>query len=160
MIARLMIAGALLLHQSPEEQDRAEQGLAGYYRIDRFAEATVRIEECSRWGYVAGDGVMSEVYDTWDRYLRPSGVTIESLIERYNARVQRLRAEAAEEQEQALTSRQAFTIYKRNFGQRCAALVVDKPRWLVGRPLSFSIATMGWDDAANEHFRSNSETED
>lgn len=160
MIAHLMIAGALLLQQSPEERDRAEQILTGYSRIERFAEATVRIEECSQWGYEAGTGVMSEVVDTWERYLRPNGVTIEGLMERYNARVERLRTEAIEEQDHATTNRQAFTIFRRNFGQRCAALAYDRPDWLEGRPLSFSIATMGWDDVANELFGPEATNED
>lgn len=152
MLAHLMIAAALLVQQSPEDADRTEQRLTGYSRIDRFAEATVRIEGCAEWGYEAGTGVMGEVIDTWTRHLEPNGVTLEALMERYNAQVARLRAEAIEEQDHAMTSRQAFNIFKRTFSQRCAALAIDRPNWLEGRPLSFAIATLGWDSAADEQF--------
>lgn len=152
MLAPLMIAAALFAQQSPEDADRTEQQLTGYARIERLASATVRIEECAQWGYEAGTGVMPEVIDSWQRYLQPSGTTFDAAIERYNARVAILRAEAIEEQDHAMTSRQAFNIFRRTFGQRCAALAFDRPNWLEGRPLAFAVATMGWDSVANEQF--------
>lgn len=152
MLAHLMIAAALLAQQSPEEADKTSQLMAGYARIERLANAAVRIEECSEWGYQSGTGVEGEVIDTWQRYLQPNSMTVEAAIGRFNAQKERVRSEAEEEQVQALTSRQAFEIFRRNVSQRCAALTFDRPNWLKGDAIDFVMATMGWDDLANERF--------
>lgn len=153
MLTIAIFASALLLQATPEDLDRTAQTLTGYSRIERFAEAQVRILECSDWGYEKGTGVIDEVVDTWRRYLQPNGMEFEALMERFNAQVDRIRQESEEELDVALSSREAFTVYQRNFSNRCAALAYDRPNWLKGNPIDFAIATMSWDQAVEEYFQ-------